>query len=259
METSDTRLKALLFDVDGTLAETERHGHLPAYNLAFAELGIPWRWDAGLYGQLLAVTGSRERMRHYARQWRQPLPAVADEDALLRDLHRRKNAHYAAIVASGALPLRPGVRRLIGEARAAGLRLAIVTTTSPENVSALLRHCLAPDAEQWFEVIAAGDIVPHKKPAPDIYHYALERLGLAAGDCMALEDSENGVRACAAAGVPVLVTVGEYCTDHDFSGAAAVLDALGGPDQPPVRVLAGDWRAPWVSVPALQAWFSGLR
>ena len=189
-----------------------------------------------MYGKLLAVTGGKERIRFYLSQYR---PGVEVTDALITDLHRAKNRFYAERVASGAVPLRPGVQRLLDEAREADLRLAIATTTSMENVTALLEHCFAPGAVDWFEVIAAGNVVPEKKPAPDVYRFAVEALRLEPDECLAIEDSGNGVRSAVAAEVPVLVTVSRYTVDDDFTGAVAVLDHLGEPDLP-VHVLAGD-------------------
>lgn len=219
-------LQALIFDVDGTLAETERDGHRPAFNAAFAEHGLDWHWDASLYGELLAVTGGKERMRHYAERYAPDVAARADVDALIRQLHATKTVHYVRLVGAGRLALRPGVAELIAEARAAGIRLAIATTTSPENVGALLDASLAPGSSDWFEVIGAGDVVSAKKPAPDIYRWVLDRLALPAGACLAIEDSENGLRAALGAGLRCLVTIGEYTQEQDFSGAAAVLDSL---------------------------------
>lgn len=222
-----TRLQALIFDVDGTLADTERDGHRIAFNLAFEEAGLPWRWDVRRYGELLAVTGGKERMTHYARQHAPELAARPEFDTLIRKLHTLKTQHYVHLVQTGRLPLRPGVAALIRDARAAGVRLAIATTTSPENVSALLRTSLSPDAENWFAAIGAGDVVPAKKPAPDIYHWVLERLGLSPTACLALEDSANGLKASLAAGVPTVVTENDYTRGQDFSGALAVLPDLG--------------------------------
>lgn len=219
-------LQALIFDVDGTLADTERDGHRPAFNAAFAEHGLDWHWDEALYGRLLAITGGKERMRHYAGQHAADIAARHDFDALIKQLHAAKTAHYVRLVEQGGLPLRPGIAGLIGEARRQGLRLAIATTTSPENVDALLRATLGQDAPGWFEVIGAGDIVPAKKPAPDIYTWVLDRLGLPASACLAIEDSENGLRAAQSAGLPCLVTRNAYTAGQDFSGALAVVDDL---------------------------------
>jgi HAD superfamily hydrolase (TIGR01509 family) len=211
--------QALIFDVDGTLAETERDGHRPAFNLAFAEHGMDWVWDAACYGELLAITGGKERIRYYAERQAPAWAESPDFDGQVKRLHASKTAHYLRMVESGRLPLRPGVASWLAEARRLGIRLAIATTTTPENVTALLRATLGEAALGWFEVIGAGDIVAAKKPAPDIYRWVLERLGLPAAACLAIEDSENGLRSALAAGLPCLVTVSEYTQGQGFSGA----------------------------------------
>jgi HAD superfamily hydrolase (TIGR01509 family) len=221
-------LKALIFDVDGTLADTERDGHRIAFNAAFAEKAQSWHWSATLYGELLAVTGGKERIRHYAQRFEPAFLAHAGCDERIKALHAAKTRHYLELLNEGAIPLRPGVARLIREARAAGLRLAIATTTTPENVTTLLDASLAPGSADWFEVIGAGDVVPAKKPAPDIYFWVLERLGLPASACLAVEDSANGLRAALAAGLPTWVAVSEYTGGQDFSGALIVSPDLGG-------------------------------
>lgn len=246
-------LIALLFDVDGTLADTERDGHRPAFNQAFLDAGLDWEWDVALYGKLLAVTGGKERMKHYIEHYRPDYRKPEHFDELVADLHKAKTRHYTAIAARGGIPMRTGVVRLLNEARAAGLRLGIATTTTPENVTVLLEHSLGAGTQDWFEVIAAGDIVPTKKPGPDIYHYALEKMDLNPADCLAFEDSENGLRSSLGAGLKTLVTVNDYTLDHDFTGAATVLSDLGEPDAPN-RWLAGvDLHQSFVDVASLRA------
>ena len=232
-------LEALIFDVDGTLADTERDGHRVAFNQAFVESGLDWRWDVVLYGELLDVTGGKERMHHYVDRYRPDYQKPADFDALVARLHMAKTRHYSALLGRGGIPLRPGVRRLLDEARTRGVRLAIATTTTPDNVTALLRHAISPEAASWFEVIGAGDVVAAKKPAPDIYYYVLDRLCLAPAQCLAFEDSENGLRAAQAAGLKTVITVNDYTRAHDFRGAAMVLDHLGEPGRP-FQVLSGN-------------------
>lgn len=247
-------LKALIFDVDGTLAETERDGHRVAFNAAFREFGLDWNWDAALYGKLLAVTGGKERIRYYLESFRQDFVKPVNLDDLVKSLHQAKTRHYVELLERGGMPLRPGVKRLLSEARNAGLRLAIATTTSPDNVTTLLRCSLAPDAPSWFEVIAAGDIVSAKKPAPDIFLWALDKLGLAAGACLAFEDSENGLKSSLGAGLKTVVTTSDYTVDQDFTGAAVVLSDLGEPLQP-FKLLVGDALGMgWVTVELLRHW-----
>jgi HAD superfamily hydrolase (TIGR01509 family) len=227
-------LEALIFDVDGTLADTERDGHRPAFNAAFAAAGLSWHWDESLYGELLQVTGGKERIRFFCERHEPEFLLRADAEARIRELHAAKTQHYVALCAGG-VPLRPGVEPLLRAAREAGLRLAIATTTTPENVSALL----APDLLALFDKVGAGDTVPHKKPAPDIYLWVLAQLGLPPSACLAIEDSANGLKASRAAGLATVVTRTAYTDDHDFSGALALLPDLGG-----------------VSVPLLRHWHS---
>lgn len=235
----NTELKAFIFDVDGTLADTERDGHRVAFNLAFEEYGLDWQWSVETYGILLEVTGGKERMQFYTEKFLDKKDIPDDLDTLIPELHKAKTRHYTELLSTGAIPLRPGVERLINEARQRGFRLAIATTTTPENVTALLSHTLGEDSIDWFEVIAAGDIVPAKKPAADIYHYALDAMGLSAEECIAFEDSINGIRSSLGANLATIITINDYTKDHNFSNASIVLDQMGEPGQA-FTVIAGD-------------------
>ncbi|MCB2175923.1 MAG: HAD family hydrolase [Actinomycetales bacterium] len=219
-------LQALVFDVDGTLADTERDGHRPAFNAAFAAVGLDWHWDVDLYGSLLGVTGGKERIRHFCERHDPAFLDRPDADEAIAALHAAKTRRYVEYVDAGRIGLRPGVARLVAEARAAGTRLAIATTTNPDNVTALLEADLGPQAPGWFEVIGAGDVVPRKKPAPDIYRWVLDRLGLAPEECLAIEDSAVGLHAATAAGLPTVVTRSPYTAHDDATGALAVLADL---------------------------------
>lgn len=233
-----SRLEALLFDVDGTLADTER-GHLKAFNQAFADAGLDWEWSVDLYRGLLEVTGGKERIRHFLDRYRPGFVPPEPLDAFIAGLHRAKTGHYVALLDGGGITLRPGVERLLRAAREAGLRLAIATTTTPDNVDALVRNTLGAEAMDWFEVIGAGSVVSAKKPAPDIYHYVLEAMAIAPSACLAFEDSGPGVRAARGARLPVVVTVNDFTRDHDFAGAELVLDGFGSPEAP-FQVLSGE-------------------
>ncbi len=224
-------LQALIFDVDGTLANTERDGHLVAFNSAFKELDLDWVWSNELYHKLLEVTGGQLRIKHYVNHYL-PTFKTADLDAFALTVHQLKTKIYVAMVNEGAIPLRPGVVRLFQEARVAGLRLAIATTTTPANVVALISNTLGEAALDWFEVIGAGDVVPNLKPAGDIYHYVLAQMNLQAAECIAFEDSHNGIVSTTRAKIKTVVTVNEYTKTHDFAGAMVVLNNLGEPEQP---------------------------
>jgi HAD superfamily hydrolase (TIGR01509 family) len=229
------RLRALIWDVDGTLAETEDEGHRVAFNLAFEEAGLPWHWDRHVYAELLQVAGGKERLLAW---WQRTDPERAGCPAALQaiqSLHARKTVHYLRLLRQGAVGLRPGVKRLIGEAQAHGLRQAIATTTTPDNVQCLLDVHLPVAQRRAFEVVGAGDAVARKKPAPDIYLWVLERLGLEPGECLALEDSEAGVTAAREAGLPTLLLRAQYTPVHWQPEVLADLEAasaLGEPGWP---------------------------
>jgi HAD superfamily hydrolase (TIGR01509 family) len=218
-------LKAIIFDADGTLAETAEC-HREAFNRAFADAGLSWHWSEAQYRELLKVTGGRERLAHFIEGMGGVGLGVTLVNRLIADLHRRKTAIYAEMIASGGIGLRPGVTDLIDGALSENIRLAVASTTSRPNVEALLRATLGTRGAAAFEVIAAGDCVRQKKPAPDIFRTTLDQLRLAPHDCLAIEDSENGLRAAMGAGLPVLVTPSRYSAGGNFAGAAQVVEAL---------------------------------
>lgn len=219
-------LSAVLFDVDGTLADTERDGHRVAFNQAFRDFNLDWHWDVTLYGELLAITGGKERIRHYLQNYRPEFLSQNGLDQWIAELHRTKTHHFLNLMKTGEIQLRPGVINLIQQLRTNGIRIAIATTTTPENVIALLENTLGIDSPDWFDVIGAGDIVPHKKPAPDIYQWVIDQLGLPAEHCIAIEDSVNGLESALAAGIKTIVTSSEYTHAQNFSGASLILPDL---------------------------------
>jgi HAD superfamily hydrolase (TIGR01509 family) len=218
-------IKAIIFDVDGTLADTE-DAHRIAFNTAFSENNLDWNWDVALYDKLLKVTGGKERIKYFVESFLTDFTKPDDFDGFVKKLHLVKTAHYTAMLRNGLIPLRPGIKQLITDAHRAGIALAIATTTTPENVSALLEVGLGKSWEKFFSANGCGDIVPNKKPAPDIYHWVLHELKLSSAECIALEDSNNGLRSALAAGIKTYVTINPYTRTQDFSGAAAVFEDL---------------------------------
>jgi HAD superfamily hydrolase (TIGR01509 family) len=243
-------LKALIFDVDGTLAETEDL-HRQAFNRAFAEVGLPWHWDPALYADLLAVMGGKERLAHYI-DTRHAAEAAALH-AQAPEIHARKTVAYGDLVTGTRLPLRPGIARLIAEARAAGVRLAVATTTSRPNVDQLLAVNFPP-GDAPFDVIAAGDDADRKKPAPDVFLLALAGLDVAADEAVAFEDSAAGISSARAAGLPVLATRSRYTGSHRLDGAFSAVSDLGEPGRPHRHLAGLEWPGGVVDLDGLTRW-----
>jgi HAD superfamily hydrolase (TIGR01509 family) len=235
-------MSALVFDCDGVLADTERYGHLPAFNLTFEHFGLPVRWDVDEYARRLRIGGGKERM---ASLFSDPgfceTAGIADDEELRRDLlaqwHRYKSTAFRQLVRSGELPPRPGVRRVVSSALAAGWTVAVASTSAEASVSAVLEHAVGPELAARIPVFA-GDVVPAKKPDPAIYDLAVTELGLDRADTLVVEDSRNGLLAATGAGLACLVTVNGYTRDEDFSEAVMVVSELGDPGREPVEVLA---------------------
>ncbi len=227
------RLKALVFDCDGVLAETERDGHRVAFNKTFAAKGYGFEWDAARYKELLKIGGGKERMKHFfdCTSW----PAgTSDKDALIKELHQLKTNYYTQIIESGELPLRPGVARVVDEAVAAGVKLAVCSTSNEKAVHTVVERLLGLARKAKFDVILAGDVVSKKKPDPEIYTLVLQRLGLKPTECVVVEDNRNGLLAAKGAGMYCLVTTNSYTEDEDFREADLVVSELG--DPPSVQV-----------------------
>lgn len=252
-------LKALLLDVDGTVADTETFGHRPAYNRAFRKLGLGFRWGPKLYRKLLRQPGGRERLLHYLDRYRPPLGVHAervDADRLtwVDEVHALKSRYFRSALRKGRVPMRPGVARLITEAKQAGLRVALVSNASPASLKALLRHGLPEELAGRIDLIVGSGDVARKKPAPDSYLLAMRLLGLQPWECVAVEDSALGLRAATAAGLRTVITLNPNTAADDFTGATLVLDSLGEPDAP-ATAICGQLARGYLSVADLQQLF----
>ncbi len=225
-------LKALIFDVDGTLADTELNGHRVAYNRAFDKLGVPWHWSEKVYGEILTVSGGKERMKYFVENYQPDIPDGSPVEVLIPTIYDAKTKIFKDMLLTGMIPLRSGVERLFKEARDAGIRLAIATTTAPSNVQYILSSNLGEASLDWFDIIAAGDIVANKKPSPEIYQLVLDEMGWQADECVAFEDSENGCLSARAANLPVIITVTSYTRDEPFIDADLILDQFGDEGNP---------------------------
>ncbi|GEP11025.1 HAD-IA family hydrolase [Methylobacterium gnaphalii] len=243
-------LKALIFDVDGTLAETEDL-HRQAFNRAFDQLGLSWHWSPEQYAELLKVMGGKERLLHYIAQTHPD-----NEQALaarMPEIHDLKTQIYGELIETGHLKLRPGVARIIAEARAAGVRLGVATTTTRLNLDRLVAINF-PDGDKPFDVIAAGDEAANKKPAPDIFDIAVERLGIDPADGIAFEDSAAGIRSALDAGLSVLATRSRYTRSHRLDGAFSAVSDLGEPGRPHQHLSGVTWPDGVVTLAGLQSW-----
>lgn len=235
-------MNALIFDCDGVLADTERYGHLPAFNQTFEEFGLPVRWTEEEYGEKLKIAGGKERMtslltEDFVRD--AGLPTDPDgQKAAVAEWHRRKTAIYTEMVAGGRLPGRPGVARIVAAALDAGWALGVASTSSEASVRAVLEHVVGADQAARFALVLAGDVVPAKKPAPDIYELAVERLGVERTQALVIEDSRNGLLAATRAGLACVVTASSYTEHEDFSEAVLVVSSLGDPDGERTTVIA---------------------
>lgn len=232
-------MKALIFDCDGVLVDTERDGHRVAFNRAFAKKGFNIEWDVDLYGELLKVAGGKERMRHYFNETTWP-PGSTDKDALIKELHKLKTDLFMQIIESGELQLRPGIARIVDEAIDAGLVLAVCSTSNERAVNLIVSKLLGEERKKHFSGIFAGDIVSKKKPDPEIYNLAAEKLLLNQKECVVIEDSRNGLLAAKAAGMHCVITTNGYTEKEDFAEADQIVNELG--DPPNVQVTVDDLR-----------------
>jgi HAD superfamily hydrolase (TIGR01509 family) len=253
-------VSALIFDCDGVLADTERFGHLPAFNAMFRQFGLPVEWSADEYGRLLRISGGKERMATLLTPaFIEAAGLPTDPDAQAAEVghwHKRKTAIYTEMVAQGRLPARPGIRRIIEAAQDAGWPLAVCSTSAEDSVRAILEHAVGSERASRFDLVLAGDVVANKKPAPDIYQLALERMGVPAASVLVIEDSRNGLLAAVGAGLRCLVTVNGYTEEEDSSEAVLVITSLGDPGGEVTRVLANRGAAHpggWVTLADLQA------
>ena len=228
-------LRALIFDVDGTLADTEKNGHFAAFNEAFHRMGLKIRWDIQTYHRYLSIAGGKERLRYIVTR-----PdferSVENVDEFVTALHREKVKIYLDILKSGRLPLRTGIRRIINEARKRDIRLGVASSSNEKAVNTLLDHLFDRSQREWFDVVLAGDIVHRKKPDPAIYNMIKEKMGLHPDDCCVLEDSRNGYLASRNAGMKTVVTTNEFTENEDFTGAELVVSGLGDPGCAPVKI-----------------------
>jgi len=249
-------LKAIIFDLDGTIADTEKNGHRVAFNMAFLQEGLKTIWDVPAYGEYLKIAGGKERIRKlitsdgFEKQ-------VENIDAYVNKIHKNKKKFFTEIVTSGKLPLRQGIKRIINKAHDEGLKLAVASTANEKSVHTVLEVVLGSEIKSWFDVILAGDIVSRKKPDPEIYNMAVEKLKTNASDCIAVEDSNNGLIAAKASGMKCIITTNVYTENDDFSQADLVVDSLGDPKHKKINICLNphNLKMDYVTVETLKKFF----
>lgn len=223
-----SKIQAVFFDQDGVIIDTERDGHRVSFNMTFKEFGFTDEWDVEYYHELLQIGGGKERMKHHWKTKGFSKPMTEEEvDALIPQMHKRKTALFVELIESGKLPLRPGVHRFMKEAMEAGLKIAVCTTSNEQAAKAITEKMLS---DIKFDLVLAGDVVKNKKPDPEIYILALEKLGLKPEEVFVVEDSKNGVRASKAAGIKTIVTTNGYTEKEDVSAGDIIVSCLGDPD-----------------------------
>ena len=230
-------IKAIFFDQDGVIIDTERDGHRVSFNMTFKEFGFTDEWSVDYYHELLQIGGGKERMKHHllTKGFSKPVPPE-EADELIRNMHKRKTALFVELIESGKLPLRPGVHRLMKEAMDAGLKIGVTTTSNEQTAKAITEDFLS---DIKFDVVLAGDVVSRKKPDPEIYNLALKLTGLKPDEAIVVEDSRNGMLAAKSAGIPVVVTTNGYTEKEDLSGGDIIVTCLGDPDGEKGRLIKG--------------------
>ena len=231
-------IKAVFFDQDGVIIDTERDGHRVSFNMTFKEFGFADEWDVEYYHELLQIAGGKERMRHHWKTKGFSKPLTEEEiDNLVKEMHKRKTALFVELIETGKLPLRPGIHRFMKEAMEAGLKVAVCTTSNEKAAKAVTEKVLS---DIKFDLVLAGDVVQNKKPDPEIYNLALSKLGLKPEEVFVVEDSKNGVKAAKAAGMKVIVTTNHYTEKEDVDAGDVIVSCLGDADGEKAEMRKGE-------------------
>lgn len=232
-----SNIKAVFFDQDGVIIDTERDGHRVSFNMTFKEFGFTDEWSVDYYHELLQIAGGKERMKHHWKTKGFSKPLAEEEiDNLVKEMHKRKTALFVELIETGKLPLRSGIHRFMKEAMEAGLKIAVCTTSNEQAAKAITEKILT---DIKFDVVLAGDVVKNKKPDPEIYNLALSKLGLSPHEVFVVEDSKNGVKAAKAAGLKTIVTTNHYTEKEDVSAGDVIVSCLGDPDGEKAEIRQG--------------------